>query len=85
MLLSSFFPFLMTYPRLYTELPKDRLRTQQISRGMQKQKNRNMTFGTHSFTLTSSAKSANEVIKILNTSQGYLKASKYFIINSSIV
>lgn len=85
MLLSSFFPFLMTYPRLYTELPKDRLCTQQVSRGMQKQKTRNTTFGRDSFTLASSVRSANEVIRIVNTRQGYLKASKYFIISSSIV
>lgn len=85
MLLSSFFPFSMTHPRLYTETPKDRLCVQQVSRGMQKQKNRNTVYRRDSFTLVSSARSANQVIKIVNTSQGYLKANKYFMINSSIV
>jgi len=75
----------MTYPRLYIELPKDGLCIQQVSRGMQKQKNRKATSVTDSFTLASSARSANEVIKIVNTSQSYLKASKYFTMNNSIV
>lgn len=85
MLLSSFFPFLMTYPRLYTELPKDRLCIKQVSRGMQKQKTRNTTFGRDSFTPVSPARSANEVIKTDNTSQGYLKEWKHFIVSSAIV
>lgn len=85
MLLSSFFPFLMTYPRLYTEFPKDRLCIEQVSRGMQKQKTRNTTFGRDSFTLVSPARSANEVIKTDNTSQAYLKECKYFVMNTAIV